>query len=273
MSIIENTPDLNAIKNKQQVTWATGCYPRIGSLIQVTGERLVEGMDARPGARFLDVAAGNGNLSLAAARRFCDVVSTDYVPESLEYGRSRAEANAFPMDFRTADAENLPFEDGEFECVGSTFGVMFTADQERAAAELLRLCAPGGKIGMANWTPDGFIGRLFRTIGRLVPPPAAVQSPARWGTEAFLEAQFGPAADSVEVRRRDYIFRYLSAEHFLAFFKEHYGPTIKALEALGERAPELEAAILELLNECNTATDGTLCVPSEYFEVVVTKKS
>lgn len=266
-------PDFTAIKTKQQATWATGCYPRVGSLIQVTGERLVEGMDARPGARFLDVAAGNGNLSLAAARRFCQVMSTDYVPESLEYGRARALANKFDMEFQTADAEDLPFEDGEFECVGSTFGVMFTADQEQAAAELTRVCARGGKIGMANWTPEGFIGQLFKTIGKFVPPPAGLNSPARWGTEDFLHTELGSEAEKIEVRRRSYDFRYLSAGHFMSYFKEHYGPTIKALEALGNRAPELEEAIVALLNEHNTATDGTLCVPSEYLEVVVTKKN
>jgi SAM-dependent methyltransferase len=271
-AIATPTADLGAVKIKQQATWAAGSYPRVGSLIQITGERLVEVMDPRPGARFLDVAAGNGNLSLAAARRFCRVHSTDYVPASLENGRTRAEANGLEMTYETADAEALQFADGEFEYVGSSFGVMFTADQEAAAAELLRVCAPGGKIGMANWTPEGFVGQLFKTIGAFVPPPAGVQSPARWGTEAFLEAQFGDAAEKIEIARRDFVFRFLSAEHFLDFFKEFYGPTLKALEAMADRAPELEAAILELLNRCNIATDRTLCIPSEYMEIVVHKR-
>lgn len=265
-------PDYNAIKAKQQATWSAGSYPKIGSTLQISGERLVEWVDARPGASFLDVAAGNGNLTLAAARRFCEVTSTDYVPELLEAGRARAEANGFDIRYRHADAEELPFDEGSFDYVGSTFGVMFTANQEAAAAELVRVCAPEGKIALANWTPAGFIGQLFKTIGRFVPPPAGLQSPARWGTEEFLHEQFGPVARSIEVRRRTYDFRYKSAEHFLSYFKEFYGPTIKALAALGDRAPELEAAILELLETSNVATDGTLKVPAEYIEVVVVKK-
>lgn len=265
--------DLNALKAKQQIVWSTGHYSRVGSLLQISGEQLAEAMDARPGATFLDVAAGNGNLTLAAARRYCKVVSTDYVESSLRDGAARAAANGFEVVYRAADAEALPFEDAAFDFVGSTYGVMFTPNQERAAAELLRVCKPGGKIGMANWTPAGFIGQVFKTIGSFNPPPAGVQSPARWGTEEFLQQQFGEHAGEISVKRRNYNFRYLSAEHFMEFFKEFYGPMIKALEALGDRAPELEHALLKLLNDSNVATDGTLSVPSEYLEIVIVKKA
>ncbi len=273
---LELAPTVNysAIKEKQQVVWSTGNYSRVGSLLQISGERLVEAMDARPGASFLDVAAGNGNLTLAAARRFCDVVSTDYVAQSLENGRTRADINGLDVRFESADAESLHFDDASFDYVGSTYGVMFTPNQDKAASELLRVCKPGGKIGMANWTPDGFIGRLFKTIGQFNPPPAGLQSPARWGTESFLDEAFGAEAERIEVRRRDYNFCFLSAEHFMQVFKEFYGPIIKALEA---QTPEgriaLEKAIIDLLNDSNVATDGTLRVPSEYLEIVVTKKA
>ncbi len=264
---------LEAVKAKQRKAWGTGRYARIGSLLQISGERLVEAMDARPGSRFLDVAAGNGNLTLAAARRYCRVVSTDYVLASLRDAAGRVDANGFDVRFEPADAESLPFPDGSFDVVGSTFGVMFTPDQEKAASEMLRVCAPGGTIGLANWTPDGFIGRLFREVGRFLPPPAGVASPARWGTAEFLEQVFGADARRIEIRRRSYSWRFVSAEHFMRVFREFYGPIIKAFEAVeADRRVELEAALMKLLVGSNVAKDGTLDVPSEYLEVVITKK-
>ena len=273
MTTATQTPDYTAIKSKQQVIWGTGHYSRIGSTLQIAGEQLADAMDARPGATFLDVAAGNGNLTLAAARRFCRVMSTDYVESSLNDGKLRADANGFDIQFQTADAEKLPFDDASYDFVGSTYGVMFTPDQETAASELMRVCKSGGRIGMANWTPEGFIGQLFKTIGQFNPPPAGVQSPARWGTEAFLNEQFGDASSEIKVTKRNFNFRFLSAEHFMQVFKDFYGPIIKTLEALGEeKGAELEAAIVDLLNSMNVATDGTLDVPSEYLEIVITKK-
>lgn len=271
MTVTIERPDYKTIKSKQQATWATGHYTRIGSTLQISGERLVEAMDARPGASFLDVAAGNGNLTMAAARRFCEVTSTDYVGALLADGGARAEAQALDIRFQVADAEALPFADGEFDYVGSTFGVMFTPDQERAASELLRVCKPGGKIGLANWTPAGFIGRLFKTIGRFVPPPPGVDAPSRWGTGAFLDEQFGRHGEVV-AKPRIFRFRYLSADHFLDYFMSYYGPTMKAMEALDDAGKaDLRQAILDLLDDCNVATDGTLDVPCDYLEVVVTK--
>ena len=272
MATMTESPDYSAIKNKQQATWSTGNYAKIGSLLQISGERLIDAIDVRPGSSFLDVAAGNGNLTMAAARRFCAVTSTDYVETLLAESGKRAEANGFEIGYQVADAEQLPFEDGSFDYVGSTFGVMFTPDQASAASELARVCKSGGKIGLANWTPEGFIGELFKTIGRFVPPPAGVQSPSRWGTEAFLQEQFG-AIGEIEIRRRDFAFRYLSAQHFLDYFKEWYGPTIKAFAALDDAGKQgLEQAILELLEKFDVARDGTLDVQSEYLEVVITKR-
>src|SRR6186713_3199687 len=188
-------PDLTAVKTRQQVAWSSGDYAVVGSTLQIVGEELCEALDLRSGQKVLDVAAGNGNATLAAARRWCEVVSTDYVPSLLERGRLRAAADGLSIEFREADAEALPFADGSFDAVLSTFGVMFTPDQDKAAAELLRVCRSGGKIGLANWTPQGFIGQVFKTLGKYMPPPAGVKSPALWGTPARLQEMFGQAAD------------------------------------------------------------------------------
>jgi SAM-dependent methyltransferase len=263
-------PDYEAIKTRQQATWAAGDFGRIGVLLQIVGESLCEAVDLRSGERVLDVAAGNGNASLAAARRFADVTSTDYVPELLEQGRRRAEAEGLTLQIRLADAENLPFQDGEFDVALSTYGVMFTPDQDRAAAEMLRVVKPGGRIGLANWTPDGFVGELFREVGRFVPPPAGVVSPAAWGTETRLVELFGPHASDIHTQRKQFIFRNLSAEHWLDIFQRYYGPVHKAfagLDAAGQAA--LRTALLELLEQFNRGGRGSLVVPGDYLEVVI----
>lgn len=263
------TPDLAAVKARQQATWAAGDYAVVGTTLQLVGERLCEALDVRGGERVLDVAAGNGNASLAAARRFCDVTSTDYVPALLEAGRRRAEAESLPIRFQEADAEALPFADGSFDVVVSTFGVMFTADQEAAAAELLRVTRPGGRVGLANWTPTGFIGQVFRTVGSFVPPPAGVRSPALWGTSERLAELFGGAA-SLEVEPRTFAFRYRSPQHWVDLFRDLYGPVHKAFAALDEPGQErLEAALLDLIAANNAATDGTMVVHSDYVEAIV----
>ncbi len=262
------TADYEAVKTKQQAAWDSGDYAVVGSTLQIVGEQLCETLDLRAGATVLDVAAGNGNATLAAARRFAKVTSTDYVGHLLDKGRARAEADGFKVDFQVADAENLPFDDGAFDVVVSTFGVMFTPNQERAAAELLRVCKSGGKIGLANWTPDGFIGQLFKVIGKHVPPAPGLASPARWGDEAALRDLF-PDAAAIDVTRRRFMFRYLSVDHFLDVFRTYYGPVHKALIALGDKAPELEADIRALIASLNVATDGAMVVPSDYVEVVI----
>ncbi len=266
--------DFSTIKTRQQSAWSTGDYAAVGTTLQIVGESLSEALDLRAGSRVLDVAAGNGNATLAAARRFCEVVSTDYVGSLLEAGRRRAAAEGLDVQYQEADAENLPFPDGAFDVVVSTFGVMFTPDQERAAAELLRVCRPGGRIGLANWTPDSFIGRLFKTIGQYVPPPAGVKSPALWGTEARLDELFGANAASIRTERREFVFRYRSPLHWVDYFRTWYGPMNKTFAALdAERQAAFTQDLFALMARDNRSGDRTLVLPSEYLEVVIEKKS
>lgn len=268
---VTSSPDYTAIKQRQQATWAAGDYSIVGTTLQIVGERLCEAVDLRAGERVLDVAAGNGNASLAAARLWAEVTSTDYVGALLNRARERAAADRLTITFQEADAEALPFADGSFDAVLSTFGVMFTPSQEKAASELARVCRAGGRIGLANWTPDGFIGQLFKLIGKHVPPPAGVKSPALWGTEARLEELF--ASQRVKATRQIYHFRYKSAAHWLDIFKTYYGPTNRAFAALDEgKQAALQADIMELLARMNRGGSDTLIVPSEYLEVVVTKR-
>jgi ubiquinone/menaquinone biosynthesis C-methylase UbiE len=265
--------DLTAVKSKQQAAWSSGDYAVVGTTLQIVGEQLAEAMDLRPGQKVLDVAAGNGNVTLAAARRWCDVTSTDYVDALLARGRERAEAERLTVQFQNADAENLPFPDGAFDAVVSTFGVMFTADQDRAAAELLRVCKSGGRIGLANWTPDGFIGQVFKTIGKHLPPPTGVKSPALWGTGARITELFEAQASSIQLEQRDFVFRYRSTQHWLDVFKTYYGPLLKTFGALEPQAQAaLTVDLFALLKRFNRSGDKTMVVPSEYLEVVVTRR-
>jgi ubiquinone/menaquinone biosynthesis C-methylase UbiE len=265
------TPDLAALKSRQQVAWASGDYSVIGARLQIVGENLCEALDLRSGEKVLDIAAGNGNATLAAARRWAEVTSTDYVPELLERGRERAMANGLAVEFQQADAEALPFKDASFDVVVSTFGVMFTPDQDKAAKEMLRVCRTGGRIGMANWTPESFIGQVFKTIGKHIPPMPGVRSPALWGTKARLEEMFAGQA-SIEATSRLYNFRYRSPAHWLEVFRTWYGPVHKAFEALPQPGKvALEEDFLALIASFNRAKDGTMVVPAEYLEVVIHK--
>jgi ubiquinone/menaquinone biosynthesis C-methylase UbiE len=266
------TPDLATVKQRQQAAWSSGDYAVVGTTLQIVGEQLCESLDLRPGSKVLDVAAGNGNATLAAARRWCDVTSTDYVGSLLQRGRERAAAEGHAIEFREADAEALPFAEESFDVVMSTFGVMFTPDQDKAAAELLRVCKRGGKIGLANWTPEGFIGQVFNTLGKYITPPAGVKSPALWGTQARLAEMFGEAGE-VEAEPCMFVFRYKSPEHWLDVFRTYYGPMHKAFGALDAAKQEaLAADFLALVGEFNRAIDGTMAVRSEYLEVVVTRR-
>jgi len=264
-------PDLAAVKAKQQAAWSAGDYAVIGTTLQIVGESLCEAVDLRAGSRVLDVAAGNGNASLAAARRWADVVASDYVPALLGRARERAAADHLKIEFREADAENLPFPDASFDVVLSSFGVMFTPNQERAAAELVRVCRPGGKIGLANWTPDGFVGQLFRIIGKYVPPAPGLPPPSLWGTPDRLEELFG-GTGTVHATVRHFPFRYRSPLHFLEFFRTYYGPMNKAFAAL-DGDPQRQAAftrdLLDLIEGGNRAGAGALVLPGEYLEVVI----
>ena len=267
-----STLDLGTIKGRQQAAWSSGDYAVVGNTLQIVGETLCEAVDLRSTERVLDVAAGSGNATLAAARRFADVVSTDYVASLLDRGRERAEADGFSVAFQEADAEALPFPDRSFDVVLSTFGVMFTPNQEKAAAEMLRVVKVGGRIGLANWTPESFIGQLFRTIGKYIPPAPGVKSPALWGNPQHLETLFGGKA-TVGGQMRHFVFRYRSAAHWLEIFRTYYGPVLKAFAALDPPARNsLEADIDALLTRFNTARDGSFVAPSEYFEAIVSRQ-
>lgn len=268
------TPDFAAIKQRQKAAWASGDYAVVGTTLQIVGETLSEAADLRPGQRVLDVAAGNGNATLAAARRWCEVTSTDYVPALLERARERAAAERLHgIDFLEADVEALPFDDASFDAVISTFGNMFAPNPPRVAAEMLRVCRPGGRIAMANWTPGSFIGQVFKTIGKHVPPPAGVSSPALWGTPALVTELFGDSATHIATEVRQFHFRYRSDAHMLEVFRSYYGPVLKAFAALdtaGQQA--LAAELLALMKQFNVTKGGGLVIPSDYLEIVITRR-
>ena len=263
---------LRAIKARQQAMWASGDFAVIGTTLQIVGEQLSEAADVRAIHRVLDVAAGNGNATLAAARRFASVTSTDYVPALLERGRRRAEAEGLDsVTFEVADAEALPYRDASFDVVLSTFGVMFAPDHHRSAAEILRVCRPGGRIGLASWTPTGFLGDLFRLIAHYVPPPAGIQSPLLWGTDSHLRELFS-GVSTIEHTLRQFVFRYRSPEHWVDVFRRFYGPTHTAFMKLdADQAADLEKELLALLRSRDRGGDRGLVVPAEYLEAVITK--
>ena len=265
--------DLGPLKSRQQATWASGDFAVVGTTLQIVGEDLCEALDLRAGQRVLDVAAGNGNAALAAARRWCDVTATDYVPELLNRASERALAERLPIECEIADAEALPYADGSFDVVTSTFGAMFTPDHEKPAQEMLRVCRPQGKVGLANWTPEGFIGQLFKTIGKYIPPPADLKSPALWGTEAHITELFGRDASKIDTQTREFMFRYRSDDHWIDIFRTYYGPVLKAFEVLD--APSraaLTADLKILIARFNVAHDGTMVVPGEYLQAVIVRR-
>ena len=264
--------DLSAVKQRQQAAWSSGDYSVIGATLVIVAEQLCETVDLRSGQRVLDVATGSGITAIAAARRFCEVTGIDYVPALLDRARERAAAEHLHVMFQEGDAENLPFPDASFDAVLSTLGVMFTPDQEQAAHELLRVCRPGGKIGLASWTPDSYIGEVLRTIGKYVPPPAGIKPPVLWGTEERLRDLFGDQMTALQVTRRSFAFRYRSAQHWLEIFRTYYGPVHKTFGALeAERQEALANDLIELLQRFDIGAGTGLVVPSDYLEVVATK--
>ncbi len=263
---------LAAVKARQQAAWSSGDYAVVGTTLQIVGEALCEAVDLRSAERVLDVATGNGNAALAAARRFARVTGVDYVPALLARAAARAAADGVPLDVREGDAEALPFRDGEFDVVLSTFGVMFAPDQEQSARELLRVCRHGGRIGRASWPPDGFVGQMFKVVGAHVPPPPGVRPPALWGTEARLAELFGAESRSIRAETRTFTFRYRSAAHWLEVFRTWYGPVNKAFAALPPEGQEaLAADLTALVERHDVAHDGTVVVPSAYLEAVITR--
>ncbi len=270
---LEPTIDLAAVKARQRAAWSSADYSVVGTTLQIVGENLCEALDLRPGWSVLDVAAGNGNATLAAARRWCDVTSTDYVPALLESGRRRAQAEGHVITFQEADAEKLPFADASFDVVISTFGVMFTPDQGQAARELARVCKPGGRIGLANWTPESFVGQLFKLIGQYLPPATGAKSPALWGTGARIEELFGPVATEIRAIKREFVFRYRSPLHWIEVFRTYYGPLNRTFAALdADKQAAFTHDLLGLLAKGNRATDRSLALPSEYLEVVIDRR-
>lgn len=266
-------PDLGAIKERQQQTWATGNFARIGNSLVIMGERLCEAADVRAGERVLDVATGSGNTAISAARRCCEATGIDYVPELIEQARKRAEAEGMDIAFEVGDAEALPYPEAAFDVVLSTVGVMFAPDQDKTASELLRVCRPGGKIGLANWTPEGFAGGLFRTIGKHVPPPPGIKPPPLWGTEERLGELFGGEVSFLDTKRRSFVFRYPSAQYYVEHYRDYFGPVRKAFESLDvEGRDALTWDLEELLQSWNTSGDGTLVVPSDYLEAVAVRR-
>ncbi len=264
--------DLDAVKAKQQATWASGNFAVIGTSLQLTGELLCEAVDLEAGWEVLDVAAGNGNAALAAARRNAVVTASDYVPSLLVDAAARAAVEGTRLTTQTADAENLPFADAGFDAVLSVFGVMFAPRQQQVAGELLRVCRPGGRIGLANWTPESFVGQMFTTIARHVPPPPIV-SAFNWGSESHVTELLGIGVEMISMEKLDFVFRYRSAEHFVDIFRRFYGPTHRAfgaLDASGQAA--LEHDLTALARDWNTSSGAALAVPSEYLQVVARRR-
>jgi SAM-dependent methyltransferase len=263
--------DIATIKQRQQAAWASGDYAPVGTRLLLTAELLCEAVDLRAGQQVLDVACGNGNAALAAARRFCQVTGIDYVPPLLERARQGAEAEGLEVAFQEADAEALPFSDASFDVVLSTCGAMFAPDQERTAAELLRVCRPGGRIGMVNWTPDSYVGELFRAIGRHLPPPPGVRPPVQWGSQERLRELFGPEV-AISAPRRSFLWRFPSAEHQAEFFATFYGPTNRTLATLGNGgAADLKVEMVETARRFNVSDDDTLVLRMDYLEAVISK--
>lgn len=263
---------LTAVKEKQHATWSSGDYAVIGTTLQLMGEQLCEAVDLSAGWKVLDVAAGNGNAALAAARRGCEVVATDYVEALLDRARSRADADGLTLTTKVADAEDLPFADGAFDAVLSTVGVMFTPDPRRAAGQLVRVVRPGGRIGLASWTPEGFVGQMFRIVGQHVPPPTGVPSPLQWGTEAGVEALLGSECD-LKVSRRIFSFRYRSADDLFETFRAFYGPVLKAMAALDQTGQaSLRGQLVALAEDHNRNENDALTIDSEYLEVIASRR-
>jgi SAM-dependent methyltransferase len=270
-----STSDLAAIKERQQKAWSVGDYSKIGVIFVIIAETLCESMDLRSGRRVLDVATGHGNAALAAARRFCEVVGIDYVPDVLEVGRKRAAAEGLVVDFRVGDAEDIPFPDASFDYVLSTLGAMFAPDQEKAASELLRVCKPGGKIGMANFTPNGFAGELGKLAAKYQQPPPSpgLKPPFLWGTEGRLRELLGDEVSSLEIQRRAFFFRYPSPRFYVELSRVHVGFMREVLEGLdASKQDALLGEWEDLVHRFNRSGDETMVMPSDYLEVVATRR-
>jgi SAM-dependent methyltransferase len=266
-------PTMDEIKARSKVVWSSGAYEKIAWITSPLADRLVEEADLRAGSTVLDVATGTGHVALAAARRFCQVTGIDLVESLIEIAKRRAAVEELEVDFRVGDAQALEVPDDAFEYVFSAIGVMFAPDQQAVADELVRVCAPGGTIGMVNWVPNGFIGELFKTIGKHVPPPPEVKPPSLWGNEEHVRGLFGERVSSLSFKPGILTQRYLTPEHFADFFLTHYGPTLKAFESLGveEKQQAFKADLVALAERFNRAEGGSAALEAEYAIVLATK--
>jgi SAM-dependent methyltransferase len=275
MTITETAlPDLTQVKRRQQQMWASGDYQAVATLIQPVADRLCDTVDLQAGWRVLDVATGSGNAALAAARCGCQAVGIDYVPALLARARRRAEAEGLEVELLEADAERLPFRSGSFDSVLSVFGAMFAPNHARTADELVRVCRPGGRLGLASWTPDGFVGELLGTVGTHVPSAPRLPSPLLWGSEHYLAELFGDQIHSIDSTERTFSFRFASAEAFVDYFRSYYGPTLKAFESVGETGAEaLHADLVELVRDHAGTGTGPVTIPSTYLEAVAIRST
>jgi SAM-dependent methyltransferase len=275
MTITETVaPDLAQVKARQQAMWASGDFHAVAKLVSLLAEEVCEAVDLQAGWWVLDVACGSGNAAIAAARRGCEVAGIDYVPALLERGRQRAEVEGLTIDLREGDAEAIPFPDGTFDAVVSVFGAMFAPDQRKAAQELTRVCRPGGKIGLATWTPDGFVGEMLKVVSAYVPPAPGVASPLQWGSEAYLRSLFGDELASITCTERTFTFRFASAEAFVDHFRTYYGPTVKAFEAVGDAGEDaLFGGLVDLVARYSGTTSGPVAIPSTWLETVAVRRS
>jgi SAM-dependent methyltransferase len=269
---VTSTPDLETLKAKQQKMWSSGDYGKVAWVTVPLADQLCESANLRPGSTVLDVATGTGHVAIAAARRFCQATGVDYVPELVKVAEARAAAEGLDIEFREADAENLPFADASFDYVMSAIGVMFTADHQRAARELVRVCKPGGRVAVANWTPAGFIGELLKTVAKYATPPPGAQPPTRWGDEDAIRDLLADGSTEIECTTHAVEQRFLSPEHFADFFINEYGPTLKASEAQSEEGRQaFRADLVNIAAAANRATDGTLLYDWEYLVAVATR--
>jgi SAM-dependent methyltransferase len=266
-------PDLVALKNVQQQTWSSGDYGSVAWITVPLADELVAAVDVKPGSSVMDVATGTGNVAIATARAFCPTTGIDYVPELIDTAQRRATAEGLDIAFQVGDAEALPYDDDRFDYVLSAIGTMFTADHQQAADEMVRVCRSGGRIGMANWTPSGFVGRMLQTVGRFVAPPAGALPPTRWGNPEVVRELFDGQVDDLHTWTTAVRQRFLSTEHYADFFLTKYGPTLKAAGKLDQaKRAAFRADLVALAEEFNLAADGTFVAEWEYLLVSARKR-
>lgn len=267
--------EMQALREAGQKTWSEGDFAVVAAIVMMVSEELVEALEVVPGERVLDVACGSGNAALAAARRsWGGVTGVDFVPALLARARERAAAERLEIEFVEGDAADLPFAEAEFDVVSSVFGAMFAPDQAQAAAELLRVCKPGGRIGMANWVPDGPVSQLFAIVAKHAPPPPGFTPPVLWGTEEKVRELLGPGLTDLKMERRVSRQPFRSIDHYLEIFRSYFGPIKMAFDRVGvDGEAALEADLREQLEKCNTAGDRAFVLEPEYLQVIATRAS